>query len=243
MKKLIFATGVLLAPHFVTAAQNNEWSYSGNTGPEYWSSLSHEYARCSNGKNQSPIDIDTTIDADLDSFDYSYGSLKGTMINKGYTLQLDFESGNSIEVDNIDFELKQLHFHTSSEHTFDEDSYPLEMHLVHADQNGNLAVVAVVFQSDELNRELAQILALAPSQKGDYQELAQAFNPAGLLPDDKSYFRYNGSLTTPPCDEGVRWLVMRERLTASDSQINKLNSLFGNNSRPVQPQNARAVLQ
>ncbi|NVK22191.1 MAG: carbonic anhydrase family protein [Kangiellaceae bacterium] len=229
----VFVCGIALT-HSPYSQAAESWNYqqSANWG-----------GTCSLGKNQSPLNIDNMIEADLDGFDESYGAATGTIENTGHSAQFNINSGASIEVDDIDFALKQIHFHTPSEHTIDGDSFPMEAHLVHADENGNLAVVAVLFNEDELNRDLAQLWSFIPSASGQSNSVPQPFDLNTLIPDEDDYYRYNGSLTTPPCTEGVRWLVMKEPLTASSGQIGKLQNMFGNNNRPVQPTNARPILE
>ena len=212
---------------FVGAADEHpghgaHWGYKGDMGPDRWTSLKPEFSACA-GKNQSPIDVSGTIDAKLKPVRFSYKAGGHEVVNNGHTIQVNIEDGSSIVVDGIQFNLKQFHFHSPSENHISGKSYPLEAHLVHADKDGNLAVVAVVFNEGKANATVAA---------------------AGLLPKSHDYYRYNGSLTTPPCSEGVRWIVMKKPMTVSKDQLDAFQTTLGfANNRPIQPANARPVLE
>jgi carbonic anhydrase len=146
-------------------------------------------------------------------------------------------------VDGIQFNLKQFHFHSPSENHISGKSYPLEAHLVHADKDGNLAVVAVVFNEGKANATVAAAWSRMSKAEGK-SELPTKVSAAGLLPKSHDYYRYNGSLTTPPCTEGVRWIVMKKPMTVSQEQLNAFQTTVGfANNRPIQPANARPVLK
>jgi len=142
------------------------------------------------------------------------------------------------------YQLKQFHFHSPSENLIDGKSYPLEGHLVHSDDKGNLAVIGVMFNVGEANPVLSAAWAVMPEKADGKNPLSAPVNAAGLLPSDQDYYRFNGSLTTPPCSEGVTWIVMKQAMTASQAQIDQFSKLMGHpNNRPVQPVNARPVLK
>jgi carbonic anhydrase len=235
--------GVLFASGAVIAAETSHWSYSGETGPENWAKLAPEFGSC-NGKNQSPINLTGFIKAYLPPIKFSYQPGGNEIINNGHTVQVNTAPGSSISVDGIQFDLKQFHFHAPSENTINGRSYAMEAHLVHADKNGNLTVIAIMFKEGAENKALARIWPLIPGNAGEKNALPSPFAVAQLLPSKHDYFRFNGSLTTPPCTEGVRWLVMKTPVTASKMQVEAFSHVMHHpNNRPVQPVNARTVLQ
>jgi len=166
------------------------------------------------------------------------------VFNNGHTIQVNYLPGSSIDIDGQSFELKQFHFHAPSENHINGSSSPLEVHYVHANDKGQLAVVAVMFKEGNENKPLKGAWLGMPKIAGDKVSYHSNFNAKYLLPDNKDYYRFNGSLTTPPCSEGVRWLVMKDSLEASKQQIEKFTQLIGHdNNRPIQPLNARVLLE
>ncbi|MEX3070318.1 carbonic anhydrase [Vibrio alginolyticus] len=236
MNKSLAAIGLSLAMFGSAHAAN--WGYEGNHGPEHWGEFASE---CALGKNQSPINIQSATQAELAKLQLDYKGKVVALTNNGHTLQTSLEGENSLLVDGKQFTLKQFHFHTPSENHVDGKSYPLEAHYVHADEQGNLAVVAVFFEQGDANPALASLLENVP-EKDDNVTIRAPFDASALIPADKDYYRFNGSLTTPPCSEGVRWLVIQEPQTISATQIEKFEKAMGENNRPVQPLNARMIL-
>jgi carbonic anhydrase len=230
-------------PHTKSHAPGKaHWSYSGATGPEHWAELSPKFVDC-NGRNQSPIDLNTFIEANLEPIKFSF-SLETDVINNGHTIKVSSDSGGRLEVDGKSFRLLQYHFHAPSENLIMGESFPMEAHLVHADGQGNLAVVAVMFEVGEENPTISRIWQVMPKRVGDKKSLSSSVQPYKLLPADRSYYRFNGSLTTPPCTEGVRWLVMKKPVPVSARQISEFERVMGYpNNRPVQPLNSRTVLR
>lgn len=222
------------------------WTYSGPEGPEHWAELDPAYRACA-GRNQSPIDLSHLLDANLPPLLFSYLRGGESISNNGHTVQIEFPAGSSLEVDGVRFELQQVHFHAPSENRIAGRSFPLEGHLVHADEAGNLAVVAVMFVAGEENRALAGAwsnAAAIPEQADGRLALAQPPSAEGFLPMNRDYYQYNGSLTTPPCTEGVRWIVLKESSSASREQIEAFrNAIQHPNNRPVQPAYARPILE
>ncbi|WP_457643407.1 carbonic anhydrase [Persephonella sp.] len=219
------------------------WSYHGETGPEHWGDLKEEYIMCKIGKNQSPVDISRMVEAELKKIDINYKAGGVSVVNNGHTIKVSYEPGSYIVIDGIKFELKQFHFHAPSEHKIKGKLYPFEAHLVHADKDGNLAVIGIVFKEGKKNPVIEKIWANLP-QKGEKVKLAHKVNAYDLLPKKKKYYRYSGSLTTPPCSEGVRWIVMKEEMELSKEQIEKFRKLMGGDTnRPVQPLNARIIME
>lgn len=224
-----------------------EWGYSGKTGPERWGELSPDFILGKLGRNQSPINIagDSLIEADLPPIKFDYKDEPLKILNVGHSIDVMYEAGNSIEIDGIRFVLQQFHFHNPSENQIDGVKFPLESHLVHADQNGNLAVIAVMFAAGKENAFIKKIWAHAPGKKGKTATVAgEVVNVMKMLPANKDYYRFNGSLTTPPCTEGVRWLVLKDPVEVSGGQVKAFRELIGYaNARPIQPINARAILK
>lgn len=220
------------------------WGYTGETGPAHWASLKPEFATCGSGKNQSPIDLTGFIEAELQPIAFNYGTVATEVVNNGHTIQANYQPGSTITVDGHSFELKQFHFHSPSENTIDGESFPLEAHLVHADKDGNLAVVAVMFREGEANPALAKLWQAMPEKAGDKAGLGDGVSVNGILPASRDYYRFNGSLTTPPCTEGVEWLVLKSPMTVSAEQVHRFSHVMHHpNNRPVQPVNARPVLK
>ncbi len=228
----------------VVAAAENHWGYTGHTGPQHWGSLKPEYALCGSGKNQSPVDLVSVIEADLPKIDFDYTTSAKDILNNGHTVQVNYTGGSTIEVDGTRFELKQFHFHAPSENVINGKSFPMEGHLVHADSEGHLAVVAVMFEQGPANATIAKLWKQMPKNAGDDHMLSTSVDVSGILPKDRDYYRFNGSLTTPPCTEGVRWLVMKQPVSLSSEQISAFKQVMHHdNNRPVQPMGARTVLK
>lgn len=223
------------------------WSYAGDTAPRYWGELSPEFATCNNGKNQSPIDLrDATAlgTQGLASLDIVYKPVPLKIINNGHSVQVNYPLGSYIKVGDHRFELMQYHFHTPSEHYKEGFAYPMEMQFVHRDGDGNLAVMAVLFQEGERNPNLDSLLKRLPKEAGK-QEIFNdlKLNPVNFIPANTEFYKYSGSLTTPPCTEGMYWMVFKHPIEASAEQIMKMNELMGENARPVQPMFSRDLLK
>lgn len=220
------------------------WGYQGEVGPEHWQEFESDFGMCSSGRNQSPIDLNNFIEAELPriAFDYKPGGHQ--VVNNGHAIQVNYNPGSKITVDGTDFALKQFHFHSPSENTVKTKSFPMEAHFVHADAKGNLAVVALMFEEGPSNKLLAQVWPHVPKIENGKAGLATQVSAADLLLANHDYFRYDGSLTTPPCSEGVRWFVFKHSAKASAEQLALVQQVLGHpNNRPVQPLGARAVLQ
>ena len=225
-------------------AEGAHWGYSGEAGPENWGKLDAGYAACETGKNQSPIDLSRFVEADLEPIAFAYKPGTTEILNNGHTVQINYAPGSGITVDGRTFELKQFNFHAPSEHTFNGKHFPLESQLVHADKDGNLAVVAVMFEMGRNNALLSPLWMKMPNKKGDKNALPKQYDVSAMLPSDRDYYRFDGSLTTPPCSEGVLWFVLKQPAIASKPQIDRFTEVMGHpNNRPVQPLNEREVLK
>jgi carbonic anhydrase len=223
------------------AQEDHHWSYSGAAGPEHWSEFG---ASCGLGKAQSPIDIQHAEQKDLPAIHFAYHPSALKVINNGHTIQANYAPGSTITVGGKSYQLVQFHFHHLSETTIEGKHSPMELHLVHKSKDGNLAVVAVFLQEGHGNSTVGTVWANLP------HEVEKEFTPehveieaVNLLPADHKYFTFAGSLTTPPCSEGVTWLVLEKPMTLSKEQIAKFAALYPDNARPVQPLNGRVVLE
>lgn len=242
-KRLIFFFA-LLFPAIGVAENTSHWGYSGDSGPENWGTLNSTFSICANGKNQSPIDIRESFDAELPEIAFNYKPSPLKALNNGHTFQVNYQGGSFIEIDDQRFQLKQFHFHSPSENLIGGKAYPLEMHLVHANEKGDLAVVAVLFEEGKENVFLKAPWQHLPETPGDEQTYTEQIDASNVLPSNRGYYRFSGSLTTPPCSEGVRWLVLKHPAHASQEQIAKFKEAMHHpNNRPVQSLNARAVLR
>lgn len=220
------------------------WSYEGEAAPANWGKLDPGFAICAAGRNQSPIDLGGFIEAELPPIRFAYKTSAADIVNNGHTVQIDYAPGSTITLGGRTFELKQFHFHAPSENRIGGRQYPLEGHLVHADKDGNLAVVAVMFREGAASPLLAKLWGAIPAKQGDKGALPAGLSASQLLPANRDYYRFNGSLTTPPCSEGVWWLVMKNHPTVSKAQVEQFSKAVGfANNRPIQAVNARPVLQ
>ena len=225
-------------------AADVHWSYTGEVAPAHWSELDPAYEMCAKGMNQSPINLTGFVEADLAPITFHYTGLATEVVNNGHTIQANYTAGSTIEVAGKIFQLKQFHFHSPSENTINGESFPLEAHFVHVAEDGSLAVVSVLFQIGEENEALARLWKQMPRKAGEKAAMASQVRAQDLMPEDRDYYRYNGSLTTPPCTEGVLWLVMKQPLTISKAQVEEfIHVMHHYNNRPVQPVHARPVLQ
>jgi carbonic anhydrase len=237
----------VLAPLDAHAQWKTPWSYDGATGTEHWGELDPEYAACKTGKEQSPIDIRTTEKAALPAirFEYKSGPLK-YLINNGYTIRVNYHDdsspGNFVIVGKTRYQLTQFHFHRPSEEYINGKPYDMEVHLMHQASGGRVAGVTVFLRAGGANATIQKLWDHMPSTLS--QELAIAgveVNPAGLLPHDNGYFMYMGSLTAPPCTEGVTWFVLKTPVDISTEQLNAFAKLYPHDVRPLQPLNGRVV--
>lgn len=237
------ACGRAPAPEPETATAHDtspHWSYDGELGPAIWAQLSSAYATCGAGTAQSPIDIAGAFGESLPPVTFGYAPANVSIVNNGHTVQTNFEPGSFIEVEGERFELLQLHFHHPSEHVIEGRTFDVEMHLVHRHSNGRLLVIGVLLD-DTLPENAAVTAALARLPQAEGIAFEQESDAAALLPDSRTYFTYDGSLTTPPCTEGVRWLVLTTPVGVSAAAVARFAELFPHNARPVQPLTGRTV--
>lgn len=239
---LTLLVGTLLAGA-VVAQEPVHWSYEGEEGPAHWGELSPDFALCSSGKEQSPVDIPASTPLNESGIAFNYQPTAVNILNNGHTIQVNYDEGSLIEVDGTKYNLLQFHFHGPSEHTVNGQSYDMEMHLVHQNADGGLAVVGVLIKSGSENPAFAPMWDNLPAEEGGPEMVSGAsVNASDLLPADRAYYRYNGSLTTPPCSEDVKWFMLSTPAELSEGQIDAFEAIMHDNNRPVQPLNDRSFL-
>lgn len=219
----------------------DHWAYHGDGGPEHWGSIKSEYALCSNGKRQSPIDIRDGISVQLDPVQFDYKPSNFRVIDNGHTVQVNVSPGNSIEVMGRRYELQQFHFHRPSEERINGRQFDMVAHLVHKDLEGKLAVVAVLLDRGSPQPVVQQVWNNLPLEKNEEFAARATMDLNELLPAERGYFTYMGSLTTPPCSEGVLWMVMKNPVSIAPSQIDIFSRLYPMNARPVQASAGRMI--
>ncbi len=217
------------------------WSYAGPTGPEHWGDLDPRFSAAKTGRQQSPIDLTGPFQSGAETIFYTYQAAPLSVTNNGHSIQVDLPPGSSITIGGRHYELVQYHFHTPSEHTVEGGFYEMELHLVHQNDQGQFAVVGVFLASGDSHSTLAEIWAHMPEQVGQTVTNDLMVDPSDFLPADRRCIQYGGSLTTPPCTEGVAWIMMLEPLQVSSDQIELFERVIFINNRPVQPLNDRVI--
>lgn len=238
---LIALIGGLL---MISNADEIKWGYEDDGGPSQWSGLAPEFVICGEGKAQSPIDIRDALEAALVDIQFHYGETANNIVNNGHTIQVDVDAGSHIVYNGITYDLLQFHFHAPSEHTIAGEAAPMEIHFVHKDRNSNnLAVVGILLSEGEnANEAYAPIIENMPAIPGAADALGEDIVLTGLLPEGRGYFTYQGSLTTPPCSEVVRWLLLDTPAALSAQQIAAYRAIYDGNARPLQPLGERDLL-
>ena len=233
----------------VVAPTTPHWDYEGEHGPAAWGTLCPEFATCNTGRSQSPIDLSGARATLLSDIETSYAPAQlrivhhehvADVVNNGHTVQVNYPAGSTLVLGDRSFALAQYHFHSPSEHTLEGQHFPMEMHLVHKSAAGELAVLGVFIQEGPANPAFAPVWANLPEEKGVEVHLEHVMvDVDDLLPAERKTYRYEGSLTTPPCSEGVAWLVFATPITLSAEQIAAFRALVHGNNRPTQPLNGR----
>jgi carbonic anhydrase len=219
------------------------WSYGGDSGPEHWAELSSHFKTCGLGPRQTPIDLAHARRDGAASFGFDYRPSRFVIVNNGHTVQVSTEPDSAIVIDGEKFELQQFHFHHPSEHLLDGKAFDMEVHFVHRSAAGSLAVVGVFIETGAHNAGLQPIFDRMPKSKGGEIEAVGRFDPAAFFPARRSFYRYMGSLTTPPCSEGLTWTIFHDPIQASAEQIAQFAALFPNNARPIQKRNNRLLIE
>ena len=224
------------------AAEGAHWSYEGEAGPAKWGDLDAANKVCSVGSQQSPIDIGATVKSQLPPLKLSWAKTADTVVNNGHTIQLNFAEGSTLKLGETTYKLLQVHFHRPSEHLIGGKNFPMEAHFVHRAETGALAVVGVLLAEGKANATFGKITATMPAKEGPPVKADAAINPNALLPAKLSYYRYEGSLTTPPCSEVVDWLLLTTPMQVAASDVAAFARLYPMNARPAQKDNRRFVL-
>ncbi len=219
------------------------WDYKGDGAPERWGQLQSDFRVCDLGMQQSPVDLHDAVPAGLGGIDPAFAETPLKILNNGHTIQVNCAPGSASRIAGERYDLAQFHFHHPSEHILDGTRFELECHFVHRNAAGALAVIGVFIRPGAANPTLQAIWDAMPAKEGPEVTAAARINPAELLPRERSYFRYGGSLTTPPCSEGVLWTVLKTPIEASAEQIRRFAQLFPLNARPVQQLNQRYLLE
>jgi carbonic anhydrase len=241
-QKVWIPAGVAMAAASADHGSAPHWSYEGEAGPEHWGELDASFAACVTGRTQSPIDLKEATPQDLANIVFNYQPSTINILNNGHTIQVNYDPGSSIELDGVRYDLVQFHFHAPSEHTIQGQAMPMELHLVHKSAEGNLAVVGVMLADGAENPAFQPVWNNLPTQENPAQAVAGLqVEAASLLPTEQTTYRYSGSLTTPPCSEGVNWLVMTTPVELSAEQLAAFTTIYAHNSRPVQPLNERTL--
>ena len=240
------ATAAVSGGHEKVATGKPHWGYTGAIGPDAWSKLSAEFATCAKGRRQSPIDL---VDRDfsplnLEQVKFDYAPAAFQVVHNGHTVEVRPAGANQIVARGKNYKLLQFHFHHPAEERFNGKGFALDTHFVHRAEDGELAVVTVLFEEGAANPELQRLWDYMPLDSNDSLRSGEGvtFNPVSMLPTDRAkYLQYIGSLTTPPCTEGVVWIVLRQTASASAEQIALFRKVVGMNARPTQPVNGRLI--
>lgn len=220
------------------------WGYDGAEGPSHWAELNSDFVLCSSGHFQSPIDIRNPREADLPRLEVDYKPSPLHIIDNGHTIMVNYAAGSLLRVGDKQYSLKQFHFHRPSEEQIHGKAYDMSLHLVHADEQGNLAVVAVLLQRGDENALIEELWSDLPKEKNHEERLNNVqINVKALLPSDLRYYTFPGSLTTPPCTENVTWFVLKQTVTVSGAEIQRFEKLYRHNARPTEPLFDRVVLE
>jgi carbonic anhydrase len=222
------------------AAGPAHWSYEGETGPSHWGDLDPSYTMCVDGSSQTPVDVKDTVKADLPDPVISYGAGKALIENNGHTIQANASAGNVLTLDGVEYPFMQIHFHAPSEHTIEGKHFDAEVHFVHKRADGKLAVIGVMIEKSEAeNKAWKPYTDSLAILEGSTVEVDIDWN--GMLPAKRDTYRYQGSLTTPPCSEGVTWVLMQNPVKLSAAQIKDFQNAYDHNNRPLQEIGSRVI--
>lgn len=224
------------------------WEYAGERGPDHWGALDPEYALCNSGHQQSPIDIGATRQEALPPLRFEYHTAPLPFVtNNGAAIRVDYPaapgSGDFLIVGEKRYQLTQFHFHRPSEETIHGRRYDMVLHLMHRAADGEVAGVAVLLQAGADNVTMQQVFAHMPAKEGNEAVNGVALDPAGMLPRKLSYYTYSGSQTAPPCNEGVKWFILKTPVSVGAGQIRAYAAIYPHDVRPVQSLNGRTVAE
>ena len=242
-QKIVAATLLVLSGCALHAqAQPPHWAYTGHhSDPAHWGNLDPAFETCAKGQLQSPIDIRSAVKSDLPALTFAYASAVPTLVNNSHTIQVNLPPGQSLKVGEQSYELLQFHFHTPSEEAIAGKRTAMVAHFVHRNAAGELGVVAVLLAQGKKNAAFDGIFAHLPRSGESISVDKMTLDLAALLPADKRYYAFDGSLTTPPCSQGVQWMVLKTPVQLGANQIKAFRRLFNANARPIQSLNGRII--
>jgi carbonic anhydrase len=227
--KAVLILGIIATP---LCAIGQTFEYFGDHGPSFWGQLSPEWAVCSTGEIQSPVNFGPA--RRFQKLPIHYTESTGEIFNNGHTVEVEVDHGNILTLQGIDYELHQFHFHVPSEHKLNGRGFDMELHLVHKSEDGATAVIGIFLKRGRSSGEMASIFQELPDDIDVHHPLSESFHPAEFLPKSRSHYRYLGSLTTPPCSEGVQWILLKDAVTVSDEDIAQFAERIHFNARLVQ---------
>jgi carbonic anhydrase len=223
-----------------TAHGEVHWGYDGEQGPKHWGELSPEFAPCGKGRQQSPVDIPAGTGTNLPDIKFRYQPTALNIVNNGHNIMVHVDKGSFIEVEGKKYHLIQFYYHAPSEHTLGSRPYEMEGHFKHQSDDGDIALVGIFLTKGEENAAYTTMWKHMPTQEGPVKTIEDVMvNPIDLIPTVRTYYEYDGSTTTPPCTEGVKWYILATPVKLSGAQISAFEAIYDHNNRPVQPLNDR----
>jgi carbonic anhydrase len=244
--RLLIAALAMWTVSCIPLTAQEEFTYNGDTGPGYWSDLESDFSTCaaSPSGHQSPIDIDAVIeDSRLDTLNLLLSEMPFTLINNGHTIMATPKFGGTLRLDGDTYTLAQFHFHTLSEHTVEGNRGVMELHAVFTDANGNNAVIGMLYKIGRPNLFVQQLIGAGlPKLTTSAPVTINRLSLGDAFTDTSRYYTYAGSLTTPPCSENVKWVVLKQWAELSPEQLEAFRTILGDDFRPVQRRNQRLVL-
>jgi len=242
LRRVSLGLALLVCCAGASASGDVHWSYGGHGGPAEWAALNPEFATCKLGTHQSPIDIRGAKTADLPAIAFNYQPAPLAIIDNGHTIQVNYAPGSWIDVGGARYELVQFHFHKPSEEKIDGKPHAMVAHLVHKNAEGKLAVVAVLLDGGGASATIDAIWKNLPAEKEKAVAVpGVSVDASTLLPKDRAYYTFQGSLTTPPCSEDVTWFVLKSPMKIADGEIAQFAKIYPMNARPTQPTNGRPI--
>ena len=225
-----------------TQDHHAHWDYLGVENPSHWGLLSEEYKTCETGNRQSPINITMVHHGEHhQKLVFHYRTSQLHEMNNGHTIQVSHVSGCRVDLNDRKYKLRQFHFHSPSEHHIEGKTFPMEMHLVHQDNSGHVLVIAVLMETDASQPVLSKLWKWLPEQKEKEVSIPLELSLTDILPQDTSHYTYSGSLTTPPCTEGVQWIVLKKLMHVTKQDVDQFVQIIGQNARPIQPLRDRHI--
>jgi carbonic anhydrase len=220
----------------------SHWDYMGIEGPKHWGMLTEEYMTCESGDRQSPINISMTHHGDHhQKLVFHYQTSQLHEMNNGHTIQVSHVSKCRVDLNDRKYQLRQFHFHSPSEHHIEGEAFPMEMHLVHQDETGHVLVLAVMMATDATEPVLSKLWKWLPGQTNQEVSIPLELNLMDFLPTSTKHYAYSGSLTTPPCTEGVQWIVLKDPMHVTPQDVDQFVQIIGQNARPIQPLRNRHI--